>query len=218
MDPSLLQPLVPSGTELDTWSGTTYVSIVGFRFLNTRLLGIPIPFHQHFPEANLRFYVRRTSGSEVRRGVVFVRELVPHRAVAALARWIYNEPYRALPLHSTVQTSPRLSVRYAWRLGGTWHTIVAEANLPLTPPAAGSREQFIAEHYWGYTRQRDGSTIEYRVGHPRWSIAPAVSFRIEADLSAIYGPALAGALRTPVSVFLADGSLVTVSRPVLISG
>ena len=214
VDASLLQPLVPRGTELDTWSGAAYASIVAFRFLDTRLLGIPIPFHRDFAEVNLRCYVRRTLLSEVRRGVVFIREIVPRRAVATLARWIYNEPYRALPMRSAVETAPHLSVRYAWRLAGQWHTIAAQASRPLALPPDGSREQFIAEHYWGYTRQRDGSTIEYRVEHPPWAVAPAVSFHIEADLAAVYGPAMGGLLVKPVSVFLAAGSPVTVSRPV----
>ncbi len=218
IDPSLLRPLVPRGTELDTWNGTTYASIVAFRFLRTRILGIPIPFHQDFEEANLRFYVRRPSGNELRRGVVFLRELVPRRAVAALARWIYHEPYRALPMRSTVETAPRLFVEYSWRLSDAWHTVAARTGQSLGLPAEGSFEQFIAEHYWGYTRQADGSTLEYHVTHPPWAVAVAESHHIEADLAAVYGPAFAGRLGKPVSVFLAAGSPVTVSRPVFLEG
>jgi uncharacterized protein YqjF (DUF2071 family) len=214
IDPALLLPLVPPGTELDRWQGRTHASIVAFRFLSTRILGIPIPFHRNFEEVNLRFYVQRQSGAEVRRGVVFIREIVPRRAVATLARRIYNEPYRALPMRSEVATAPTLAVRYAWRLAGRWHTLAARAAGPLTQPANGSLEQFIAEHYWGYTRQPNGSTIEYHVAHPPWAVAPAESHRIDGDLTAVYGPALARCLERPVSVFLADGSAVTVSRPV----
>ena len=214
MHPSLLAPLVPRGTELDTWNGTTYASIVAFRFLRTRILGIPIPLHRNFEEANLRFYVRRRSGAELRRGVVFIREIVPRRAVAALARWLYNEPYRALPMRSSVATSPELAVQYSWQLATNWHTVAARAGQPLALPAAGSFEQFIVEHYWGYTRQANGSTIEYHVTHPPWAVAPAGSYRIDADLTALYGPNLAARLAKPVSVFLANGSPVTVSRPV----
>ena len=214
MDPSLLVPLVPRGTELDAWNGTTYASIVAFRFQRTRILGIPVPLHRDFEEANLRFYVRRQSGAELRRGVVFIREIVPRRAVAALARWLYNEPYRALPMRSSIETTPHLSVQYSWQISSVWHTVAARAGQPLAPPAARSFEQFIAEHYWGYTRQRDGSTIEYHVTHPPWAVVPAESHRIDADLTALYGPAFAACLAQPLSVFLAAGSLVTVSRPV----
>ena len=214
VDPALLVPLVPRGTELDTWNGATYASIVAFRFQGTRMLGIPIPLHRDFEEVNLRFYVRRRSGAELRRGVVFIREIVPRRAVAALARWLYNEPYRALPMRSSVETTPHLSVQYSWRFSGAWHTIAAQAGQPLALPAVGSFEQFIAEHYWGYTRQRDGSTIEYHVTHAPWAVAPAESYRIDADLGLVYEPALAARLVKPASVFLAAGSPVTVSRPV----
>jgi uncharacterized protein YqjF (DUF2071 family) len=216
VDRSLLVPLVPCGTELDTWNGATYASLVAFRFQRTRMLGIPIPLHGDFEEANLRFYVRRRSGAELRRGVVFIREIVPRRAVAALARWLYNEPYRALPMRSSVETTPHLSVQYSWQLSDAWHSIAARTGQPLALPGEGSFEQFIAEHYWGYTRQTDGSTIEYHVTHPPWAVAPAESHRIDADLGLVYGPALAACLTQPLSVFLADGSPVTVSRPVLL--
>jgi len=214
VDPALLVPLVPRGTELDTWNGTTYASLVAFRFQGTRILGIPIPLHRDFEEANLRFYVRRQSRGGLRRGVVYIREIVSRRAVAALARWLYNEPYRALPMRSSVETTPHLSVQYSWQLSGAWHSIAARTGQPLALPGDGSFEQFIAEHYWGYTRQTDGSTIEYHVTHPPWAVAPAESCRIDADLTAVYGPAIAARLAKPASVFLANGSPVTVSRPV----
>ena len=214
VEPSLLAPLVPLGTELDAWNGITYASIVAFRFLHTRMLGLPIPLHRDFEEMNLRFYVRRRSGTELRRGVVFIREVVPRRVVATMARWLYNEPYRALPMRSTVADAPYLAAQYAWRLSGRWHTVAARAGQSLTLPAVSSSEQFITEHYWGYTRQPDGSTIEYHVTHPPWAVAPAAAYEISADLVALYGPAIAACLTHPVSVFLAAGSPVTVSRPV----
>jgi len=217
VDPALLSPLVPDGTELDSWNGLTYVSIVAFRFLGTRILGIPIPLHQDFDEVNLRCYVRRDTHSERRRGVVFIREIVPRRAVAAVARLLYNEPYLALPMRSVIQPGPRLAVSYSWRRAGRWNTLAAQAPPPGTPPADGSLEQFISEHYWGYTRQRDGTTLEYQVTRPPWMVAPADTHRIDADLAGVYGRDFASALRQPVSVFLADGSAVAVSSPCLVS-
>src|SRR5438477_5664134 len=119
VDPDLLEPLVPAGTVLDRWRGRTLVSIVGFRFADTRVLGAAVPFHRDFDEVNLRFYVRRHLPSgEGRRGVVFVRELVPRLAVALVARWAYNEPYRAVPMGSTAPDS-RIGapgrIVYEWR-------------------------------------------------------------------------------------------------------
>ena len=74
VDAGLLLPFVPAGTELDDWNGKVFVSMVGFRFLKTKLFGLTIPFHSNFDEVNLRFYVRRREGDEVRRGVVFIEE------------------------------------------------------------------------------------------------------------------------------------------------
>lgn len=216
VDPSLLSPFVPDGTELDSWHGLTYVSIVGFRFLGTRIVGIPIPFHQEFDEVNLRCYVRRDTHFERRRGVVFIREIVPRRAVAAVARLLYNEPYLALPMRSVIQPGPLLAVSYAWHRAGRWNTLTAQAA-PHTRPADGSLEQFIAEHYWGYTRQRNGTTLEYQVTHPPWMVAPADTYRIDAELAGIYGRDFASALRQPASIFLADGSAVAVSSPCPVS-
>ena len=102
VDPKLLEPLIPPGTELDFHDGETFVSVVGFMFLRTRLVGLPIPFHRNFEEVNLRFYVRRRAPEGWRRGVVFVRELVPRRAIAFVARVFYDEPYLGEPVEVDV--------------------------------------------------------------------------------------------------------------------
>jgi hypothetical protein len=212
--PALLQPLVPRGTVLDTHDGRTWASLVGFRFLDTRVLGVPVPFHRDFDEFNLRFYVRREVDGEVRRAVVFVRELVPRAAIALLARLVYNEPYTALPMRSTVTEGPPLRAQYAWKMRGRWHSCGGTAGAAFALPRAGSLEEFITEHYWGYTRQRDGSTVEYRVEHPQWGVALAIDVVVDADLEALYGEAIAAHLKKPSSAFLADGSAVSVRRGV----
>src|SRR5579859_5585269 len=102
--PSLLEKRLPPGTELDTRDGHSFVSAVAFQFLDTRVLGIPWPGYRDFAELNLRFYVRH--GGE--RGVVFIREFVPQRLVAWLARVLYNEPYLAAAVTSRVEDGPAL--------------------------------------------------------------------------------------------------------------
>ncbi|HKD03053.1 MAG TPA: DUF2071 domain-containing protein, partial [Terriglobales bacterium] len=103
VEPSVLAAFVPAGTELDRWNGRLFVSLVGFRFLRTRVWGLPIPLHCNFDEVNLRFYVRRMEGSEIRRGVVFIREIVPRRAIATVARNLYGERYVALPMRHRLE-------------------------------------------------------------------------------------------------------------------
>jgi uncharacterized protein YqjF (DUF2071 family) len=216
MDPGVLLPLVPAGTTLDPWQDRALVSVVGFRFLDTRLRGLPIPGHRDFDEVNLRFYVRREVGGEVRRGVVFVRELVPRAAIAWLARRAYNEPYRAVPMRSTVPAAgaPPGRLVYAWRIGGRWQHVAATAVGEAAVPPSDSEAAFITHHLWGYTRQPDGGTLEYEVEHPRWGVWRAEAPALEADVAELYGPAFVPALeRPPVSALIADGSPVVVFRP-----
>jgi len=221
--PELLLPLVPEGTELDLWHGAAYISVVGFLFVDTRVLGAPIPFHRTFEEVNLRFYVRRQVDGESLRGVTFIRELVPRSAIAFVARLAYNEPYQALRMHHHIERSaapgaPSIRVAYEWT-GATGRAgIDLTANGEPCPLSSGSLEEFITEHYWGYTRQRDGATVEYEVRHPRWMVWNASSARLHGRLADVYPTPFAAELdRPPDCAFLADGSTVAVHAPVRIS-
>ncbi|MFL6588587.1 MAG: YqjF family protein [Chthoniobacterales bacterium] len=211
IDPKILEPLVPTGTELDFHGGRTFASVVGFLFLDTRILGIPIPLHRDFEEVNLRFYVRRRSGNEWRRGVVFVRELVPRRAIALVARTFYGEPYLAVPMrHALEHEDGRLFAEYQWRRGRSWETLAMTARGEPQNAAEGSHEEFITEHYWGYTARRDRCS-EYRVEHPRWRLWTAETTKFAADVATLYGPQFVGTLAAePVSAFIAEGSPIAV--------
>lgn len=218
VDPALLAPLVPPGTVLDLWRGRCLVSVVGFRFLDTRLLGIPIPGHRDFDEVNLRFYVRRELGDGTsRRGVTFVRELVPRRAIALVARAAYNEPYLALPMRSVAprgRTEHPGQLHYAWHTSRGWSRLTATARGEPAMIDPASHAGFVAEHYWGYTRQRNGGTIEYEVRHPRWRAWRAEDARLDADVGGVYGREWITVLsRPPVSALVVDGSEVTVFKP-----
>ena len=219
-EPSALAALVPRGTEIDQWHGRTYLSLVGFRFLDTKVRGVPIPFHRNFEEVNLRFYVRRQAPEGWRRGVVFVKEIVPRAAVAFVARALYNENYTALPMGHEIGRAASEpgrveSVSYWWRFDGRPHRLSLSLACEPRPLVAGSEEEFIAEHYWGYSRRRDGGTIEYQVTHAPWRVAPARDARLEGEVDAIYGERFGRLLRgRPVSAFMAEGSEVAVSHGV----
>ncbi|MEO6872942.1 MAG: DUF2071 domain-containing protein [Chthoniobacterales bacterium] len=209
----LLAPLVPRGVELDAFDGVCYVSVVGFLFLDTRIFGIAFPFHRDFEEVNLRFYVRQRAPEGWRRGVVFVKELVPRRAIAFLARTIYGEPYSAVPMsHEITERDGQTTLRFAWqRAGRTEFVAATTAGEPafVTP---GSLEEFITEHYWGYNTHRGRST-QYQVEHPSWRIWRATEPRFEADVRTLYGAGFVEALATaPASSFVAEGSEVIVRR------
>ena len=212
----LLAPLVPRGTELDAHGGVTQVSLVGFMFRDTRVLGVPVPFHRTFEEVNLRFYVRREVGGEVRRGVVFVQELVPRWAIATVARALYQERYRAVRMSHRVDLVDGAvpvggAVEYSWSASGGPYRMRCVVSGGAAEIDAGSEEEFITEHYWGYAAQRDGGTVEYQVEHPRWRVHPVGERFVEGDLAGLYGPAFGEVLSAaPRSAFVATGSRIVV--------
>ncbi len=214
VDPAVLADRVPAGTELDTFDGRHYVSMVGFRFLQTRVKGFAIPLHQDFDEVNLRFYVRRKGPEGWRRGVVFVKELVPRRAVALIARWVYGENYRAVPMRHAIE--PPLEggagrVSYEWQHGGRWQGLEVGITGSPSPASLTSEARFITEHYWGYAGAPGKRTMEYAVEHPCWRVWQATDTRFDCDVAALYGAAFVESLTgKPTSAFVADGSPVIV--------
>jgi len=210
----LLTPLLPTGTSLDPLDGVPLVSLVGFMFRDTRVHGIGLPFHRTFEEVNLRFYVRRRAeDGEVRRAVVFIRELVPRWIIAAVARRVYNEPYRAVRMEHAILLDPAIggSAEYSWWHRGNRFTMWAAAAGAAADSAPASEAEFITEHYWGYTRQHDGSTLEYRVDHPRWLVWNVSDAGFSGPSESLYGAGFAEILRgKPRSAFLAVGSEVAV--------
>jgi len=220
IDPALLAPLLPTGTELDMWNGTHYISVVGFLFLETRIMGIAIPFHRNFEEVNLRFYVRRKAGNEWRRGVVFIREIVPRAAIAFTARTLYNEPYLALPMEHQLEIRNGVvkKAQYSWGFKGERHSMSVTTRGNPGPLREGSEAEFITEHYWGYNRQRNGTTLEYQVDHPRWRVDEAVESRLECNAVGLYGAQFGELLRgAPSSAFVAAGSEVAVYRGIKVT-
>jgi uncharacterized protein YqjF (DUF2071 family) len=217
IEPSVLAPHVPRGTELDLWAGKHLISVVGFLFVNTRVFGIPIPFHRDFEEVNLRIYVRRKADDGWRRGVVFLKEIVPPAAIALTARRFYNEPYIALPMAHQVEVETGLvkSAEYSWHFGGRQNSLKLNTCGEARSLTEGSEAEFITEHYWGYNAQRDGSTLEYRVDHPRWRIYDVADAKLDCDAAGLYGEQFCESLsHKPSSAFLAEGSAVTVYQGV----
>jgi hypothetical protein len=205
---ALLRPRMPPGLELDLREGQAFVSLVFFDFHATRVLGIPWPGFRNFSEINLRFYVRH--GEE--RGVVFVREFVPRRFVAWMARALYNEPYVAAPMRSAVVAEPdSIRVEHSLTFGGRTHTMHAVGRLPAYLPAPESAETFFKEHHWGFGKARSGRTLRYHVWHPVWEVYPLREVHLDLDWGAVYGPEWAVMQNVkPASTVLAAGSAIAV--------
>jgi uncharacterized protein len=212
VDPAHLLPFVPAGTDLDFFEDRTYVSLIGFEFNRTRVMGLSVPFHRSFEEVNLRFYVRRSS----HRGVVFIRELVPRLAIAVIARMAFGENYSRTPMSHCVSVQPnseQVQAEFSWGYGEHHCAMQIETEGAAAVPPDGSLGQFITEHYWGYSRQRDGGSLEYEVQHPRWPVLNARQARLIGNAAHFYGPEFARILlRPPDSAFFAVGSPVTVFR------
>lgn len=208
VEPDLLQKFVPQGTKIDPFAGQTFVSLVAFLFEETRILGVPVPFHCHFEEVNLRFYIAPDHDPTIR-AVTFVREIVPKPLISLVANSLFQENYASMPMkHHHAENH----FQYAW--GKSFeHRFSARVDSQPELPSPGSIAEFITEHYWGYSRT-PGSTLEYRVEHPQWTCCELSDFEIAVDFSSLYGQEFEFLKhQKPHSVQYAEGSEVTVSFP-----
>lgn len=212
VDPAILEKYVPKGTELDFYNGKCYVSFIGFLFENVRLLGMKIPFHTHFEEVNLRFYVRHLDNGVWKRGAVFISEIVPKLAITLVANTFYNEEYRTMPMkHEIKIKDDSRTFIYQWKLNNTWNTIHVETQKNPIPIEPNSEAEFITEHYFGYSKINDEETYEYEVTHPRWQQYEVIQNKSIIDFEAVYGKEFSFIKEVqPASVFLAVGSKITI--------
>ena len=217
IDKKILDKYLPYKTEHDLWNTTCYVSLVGFMFLNTRVKGFRIPFHTNFEEVNLRFYVRYNEGGTWKRGVVFIKEIVPKPALTFVANTLYAENYETLPMnHRWEIKADSLLVEYRWKKE-RWNSLKLIADPNVGDIRDGSEEEFITEHYWGYTRISDNKTAEYGVEHPRWQVYTTKDYSIDVDFGIVYGLDFDFLKNEkPVSVFLAEGSEIAVKQGTMI--
>ena len=213
VDPAILKPYLPAGTVLDVWQGKTLVSMVGFMFLDTGVLGIKWPWHVNFEEVNLRFYVKRFDGREWKRGAVFVSEIVPKPIIVLIANTLYKEHYRALPMRHSIaaRDEGHTHYLYEWKLNGRWNKLGASVSNKLKPIESGSAEAFIFEHYWGYNALSANKTMEYQVEHVSWQIGEVRDYIFDAAIAELYGPQFGPYLTArPYSAFFAEGSPIGV--------
>lgn len=210
INPDLLLKYLPKGTELDFYKGKCYISVVGFMFLNTRLLGLPIPFHRNFEEVNLRFYVKKNENGERKRGVVFIKEIVPKPALSLVANTVYKENYHTMPMKNRIHHQEKeLLIQYSWK-DKSWHFIQITAENIAKPMEANSEFEFITEHYYGFTKKEE-KTSEYEVCHPKWNCYQVKEYKLKIDFQKIYGEDFERLNhQEPISVMLAEGSEIEV--------
>lgn len=212
IDPKIVQPYLPNGVLLDLYNGKAYVSLVGFNFKKTKLFNLPIPWFGSFEEINLRFYVVRKEGNEYKRGVVFINETIPYKIVAWMANKLYNEHYTVVKTKHELKTKlTTKSVNFEWIKNKKWNSIYVESESNSTATKEGSLENFIFEHYYGYTKINQFDTEEYQLNHPSWETHNVVDYEIKCDFKAMYGDSFSILNETtPTAVFIAKGSDVEI--------
>lgn len=212
VEPSLLLKYLPYKTEIDTYMNNVYISLVGFLFSETSVLGFRIPFHINFEEVNLRFYVRYNDNGRWKRGVVFIKEIVPKPAITFVANNLYRENYCAMPMkHEWKEEKDAFSFNYQWKYKNKWNSMRATTGTIALPMPEGSEADFIAEHYWGYSRFNDKTTFEYEVQHIPWKVFPLNDYEIDCDFEELYGKEFSFLKNLkPASIFVTEGSKVAV--------
>lgn len=218
IDPKILEKYVPKGTEIDLWKGKCYISLIGFMFENVKVLGVKIPFHVNFEEVNLRFYVKRFENGEWKRGVVFIKEIVPKHAITLVANTLYNEHYQTLNMrHSRTEDETTKRFVYEWKKGQKWNSIAMTTQKNAVPIEDNSVTEFITEHYFGYTKYSHEKSIEYAVTHPKWEQLEVIDYTIDVDFENVYGSDFAFLQELqPTSAFLALGSTITIESKTII--
>lgn len=206
--PEILLPHVPAGLTLDVRDGSAFASIVAFHFLDTRVKGLKIPGHVHFPEINLRYYVKWGE----RRGVVFWKELVPKPCIALVANRLYNEPYQATPMRVNLNhAGATRELVHHFQYGGQPQEIRARFGPSRSLPAEDSEAFYFQEHDIGFGRTHGGQTLSYDVIHPRWQVYDLKDYALDMDFARLYGPQWGFlAQAEPHCTALAEGSVVKV--------
>ena len=211
IEPSILEPYLPKGVELDFFNNKTYVSLVGFMFKKTRLFGVPIPFFGSFEEINLRFYVRKVENRKIKKGVVFINETVPFKIVALLANKLYKEHYISIPTKNTISIEENKHITYEWKVNNKWNSIKVESDINKYKIEQGTIEEYIFERYFGFTKVSNISSQEYQINHPKWMTHKVLNTDINCDFRTMYGEAFWELdNQKPDSILLAEGSYVSV--------
>lgn len=219
IDPKIVENYIPIGTELDLWNNKCYISLIGFMFEEVKIVGLKIPFHTNFEEVNLRFYVKRLENGIWKRGVVFIKEIVPKHAISIVANTLYKEHYQTLKMRNSIIENENSKIfKYEWRKNKKWNSIEMITSKNAIPIDLDSEAEFITEHYFGYTKYNSTKTIEYNVTHPRWEQLEVLDYNIEVNFENIYGLEFSFLQNLkPTSAMLAIGSKITIENKKILS-
>lgn len=216
--PDVLQPHVPQGLELDLWQGKAFVTVVGLNFVTNKVFGMHLPLLPSFEQVNLRLYVRKIAKENTRRGVVFIKEIVPMFVVSAVARLFFKQEYRVHPMGHKFEgasdgATQEKVIEYSWQHSNKWEKMVARSKGNFELPSKGSKEEFVVERYRGYVSHRN-KIKEFQVEHPPWKIQQVYAASLDCDVGRLYGPEFIDFLqRKPDFAFVAEGGLSSLYWP-----
>ena len=199
------------GVEPDRWNGKTHASLVALEMRDVRVRGWRIPGFTAHPQVNFRVYARHRAHP----AVVFVRELVPSRIIAAIGRLRYGEPFQTARISTRVmEGTADLTVEYRFGPGAARYRVGVLAARDGAIPAATTFEHYLKERTHGCRTDRQGRVGTFRVEHPRWAVRKVMSVDYAVDFAALYGPQWDVLNHSrPVSTILAVGSNVSVYPP-----
>ena len=210
----LLLPYVPYKTELDFFQGNAYLSLIGFNFLNTKLFGFSVPMHVNFEKVNLRFYVKYNDNGFIKRGVVFIKEIVPKKGIALVGNNLYTENYVTMKMKNFHKDNgENFEAGYEWNYKNKWNKISVVASKRSKKIVPDSCEYFFADHYWDYLKMSETKTYEYNIEHPSWETLKVISYDVDCDFKALYGNKFSFLNEAkPASVLMAKGSEIRIHK------
>ena len=220
-----LVPFLPKSLVLDRWDGEAYISLVCLYVEGLRILELPV-WPRRFAEINLRFYVRPADRSDVRKGVVFLKQLVPHRLIALGARCLFREPMSVLPAlmsrecdpGESPNSDPQRRLCYGWLNDGCAEGLRVTSGGSAYHANTGSLDEFLTARYWGYNRQSGGRVRTYRITRDAWSLVPVIDYTLDCDARSLCGAPFGDAVsERPASVLWATGSHARVHWPSTLS-
>lgn len=210
IDAKLINALLPKDLEADLFDGFAILSFVGFRFTDARLLGIKIPFHQKFPEINLRTYVK-SKKNPTEKGIYFISEMVPKFMTYFVGKFIFGEPFSRINVQEILNEN---SFGYKIENKNEGLEMSAILSQNLNEQIKNKEEEFIVDRVFAFCGKANKKSKKYEVQHPKWNLMKAENsnyiFSNLSHISKLLNNFLQGA--TPSSIFATDGSAVDVFR------
>lgn len=205
VDPDVVAPLLPPGTEPDLVDGTTWIGVVGLRMTDLRVGPVPYP---SFLELNIRLYSCGTSGQ---RAVVFRAMEASEPVFAAASRSSTRLPYTWAAMRFT-HAGRRIGFATRRRLPRPSGTgLRFEVEYDAAPHEPSATEAALTAR-WSLHQRWYGPTLRWPVTHPAWPLhrGRLVTWHDEGLLAAVGLPTLSD---PPESVLYSPATTVRFGRP-----